>query len=368
MSKEKTSKMNQIVYKKDIKEKLQVYLIQITNKLKVKQSKRKYNKYYKGSLFYLINLNLQRHSVDETNKNYIFFEFLDQNIENILVGNVQTLKDINKLFESKFKNLNEIYFYQCEYESSPTLKTKKDILNNYLFSYDKLKANEKRLIISSVKNKLCPYCSRNYINLIDGVSHNMGINLDHYYGKSNYPLLAISFFNLIPSCQPCNSAFKGRIEFDSSFIHPVKDNINSGRFTLKLTKVEGQYSVLYFLNQSNFEIDYAPNYSKKYKELDYYKFKKSVDFFQLKKIYNAHKDVVQRTLIDYYVYQEGGVLKSIQKTFPKLNLKHKALGISTSKKDWSELPFGKLKYDIFSTLLDNKVDNETNYDDIFEAI
>lgn len=365
MRKEKTSKMNQIVYKKGIKEKLLVYLIHITNKLKVKQPKHKYNKYYKGSLFYFINLNLERHSIDKTNEVYLFFEFLDQNIEDILVGNVQTLKDINELFESKFKNLNEIYFYQCEHESSPTLKNKKDILNNYLFSYDKLNAKEKRLIISSVKNKLCPYCSRNYINLIDGVTHNMGINLDHYYGKSKYPLLAISFFNLIPSCQPCNSAFKGKIEFDSSFIHPVEDNINSGKFTLKLTKVDGQYSVLYFLDQNNFEIDYTPNYGKKYKEINYYKFKKSVDFFKLREIYNAHKDVVQRTLIDYYVYQEGEVLDSIQKTFPMLNLQHKTLGIGISKEESFYLPFGKLKYDVLSTLLDKKVNKNTNYNDIF---
>lgn len=382
--------MNQLVYNDLLKENTTLYLSSI-KKAKKTKPEIDFKQYRKNSLYYLVKLNLEKQKKNLESIEYSIFSFIEKNLDDILIGSVLKLEDLKERFEelilthlsykkiiANFYGLQiplkdikispyelKINFFDDEGLSEPKIKTLRDILQIDLFKYNSLNKEDRKLIITSVKNKLCPYCSRNYINLIDGVTHNMGINLDHYYGKSNYPLFAISFFNLIPSCQPCNSAFKGRIDFDSSFIHPVKDNIDSGKFTLKLTKVEGQYSVLYFLNQSNFEVDYAPNYSKKYKELDYYKFKKSVDFFQLKKIYNAHKDVVQRTLLDYYVYQEGGVLKSIQKTFPKLNLKHKALGISTSKKDWSELPFGKLRYDILTTLIDKKVNELTDYNDVF---
>ena len=36
---------------------------------------------------------------------------------------------------------------------------------------------------------------------------------DHWFPKKKYPLLAISFYNLIPCCTYCNSSVKGDIEF-----------------------------------------------------------------------------------------------------------------------------------------------------------
>ena len=47
---------------------------------------------------------------------------------------------------------------------------------------------------------VCPYCNRNFIN------QKRGIELDHYFSKSQYPLFAISFYNLIPCCHSCNNS------------------------------------------------------------------------------------------------------------------------------------------------------------------
>lgn len=39
--------------------------------------------------------------------------------------------------------------------------------------------------------------------------------LDHYYPKSKYPFLCVSFYNLIPICSSCNKAKKDiTIDFD----------------------------------------------------------------------------------------------------------------------------------------------------------
>lgn len=52
--------------------------------------------------------------------------------------------------------------------------------------------------------RTCPYCNRNYTFTIFKKGHMIRPEYDHFYGKADYPLLAVSFFNLIPSCHTCN--------------------------------------------------------------------------------------------------------------------------------------------------------------------
>lgn len=382
--------MNQLVYNEMLVENSTMYLSSIKRINKTK-AKVEFKQYRKNSLYYLVKLNFKKHKSTPLSIEYKIFSFIEENLDDILVGTVLKLVDIKEKFDELIlthfdykKNIVDFYglqipikdikispyefsinFFDNEDIIQPKLRKIKDILQEFLFKYKLLDQNQKKLIISSVKNKLCPYCSRNYINLIEGITHNMGINLDHYYSQKDYPLFAISFFNLIPSCQPCNSAFKGGEELDDNYIHPNKDSLDSAKFILKLLHKKERFNVLYFLDDNSFEIDYTRNIKANFKEVDYSKFNESAKFFKIKTIYNAHKDIVQRTLIDYYVYQEGEVLDSIQKTFPMLNLQHKTLGIGISKEESFYLPFGKLKYDVLFTLLDKRVNKDTNYNDVF---
>ncbi len=59
---------------------------------------------------------------------------------------------------------------------------------------------------------MCPYCNRQYIS-----SYEYGIDdsrttadADHYYPKEQYPILQMNIFNLVPSCNVCNSRTKGK--------------------------------------------------------------------------------------------------------------------------------------------------------------
>lgn len=54
--------------------------------------------------------------------------------------------------------------------------------------------------------RVCPYCDDEYI---DELKMNDGLNrrsseIDHYFAKSDYPALAMCFYNLIPSGKSCN--------------------------------------------------------------------------------------------------------------------------------------------------------------------
>lgn len=64
-----------------------------------------------------------------------------------------------------------------------------------------------------VKNlgiRICPYCGRAYIYRVvkKGKKGDVTVKpqLDHFLPKSNYPFLAMNFFNLIPCCTQCNMA------------------------------------------------------------------------------------------------------------------------------------------------------------------
>jgi len=76
------------------------------------------------------------------------------------------------------------------------------------------------------KFRVCPYCHHSYAFTLH--RDKMGLlrpTLDHYYAKSDYPHLALTLTNLIPSCYTCNSTLKGSINFRTKkHLHPLFDD------------------------------------------------------------------------------------------------------------------------------------------------
>lgn len=62
-------------------------------------------------------------------------------------------------------------------------------------------------LFSKMGIKVCPYCEHEFIDIIqlEGKGRRT-MEFDHFYpkGDDEYPGLAMCFFNLIPSCKPCN--------------------------------------------------------------------------------------------------------------------------------------------------------------------
>lgn len=57
--------------------------------------------------------------------------------------------------------------------------------------------------------RTCPYCNRHYtfsLDANDEENDKVAPEYDHFYNKKDYPLLAVSFYNLVPSCHSCNHA------------------------------------------------------------------------------------------------------------------------------------------------------------------
>ncbi len=101
---------------------------------------------------------------------------------------------------------------------------------DFINAYDEF-VNRKSMSISSEMNakklyheigiKVCPYCNLNDISMYETNTKSKRGHLDHFYSKIKFPYLALSIYNLVPSCATCNSSFKGESEMNiKQYIHP----------------------------------------------------------------------------------------------------------------------------------------------------
>lgn len=81
-------------------------------------------------------------------------------------------------------------------------------------------------LMTKLNIKVCPYCNRTYTFTIKNkpkkAQRQVRPEFDHFFPKSKYGHLALSFYNLVPSCPQCNH-LKGNNEFD---FHPYYGDLN----------------------------------------------------------------------------------------------------------------------------------------------
>lgn len=78
--------------------------------------------------------------------------------------------------------------------------------------------------------RYCPYCNADMVYTIkcddNGKSYKSAF--DHFYPRSRYPFLGLSLYNLIPSCDRCNSKFKlDKYKETLETFHPCIDDVDS---------------------------------------------------------------------------------------------------------------------------------------------
>lgn len=134
----------------------------------------------------------------------------------------QTLKEV---YDSKLKVLLgcELEELMCgSFEELHVLKdrlgTRDDATINKLFNYkNKFQPIIAEFFTEHIEVHTCYYCnieSINVFNTFEGAVKN-GFTLDHVIAKGEYPYLALSLCNLVPSCFTCNTKLKGRKELET---------------------------------------------------------------------------------------------------------------------------------------------------------
>lgn len=209
---------------------------------------------------------------------------------------------------------------------NPILKTLDGIFH-YSRKYDSKIAAFFEERASSLGLTSCHYCDMAYINvytLKSSCSNQMRrhFDLDHFLPKSECPIIALSLFNFVPSCQVCNSRIKlantiGSNKRQHDKFNPASENYSfdqNVKIHLRMNTPSASFS-----NPDDYYIHFSSRAG----------YDKVVGFFQLEERYEFHKVEAIR-------------LKRLKSLYPK----------SAIRKIASIL--GKSEYEIYEDLFHNK--------------
>lgn len=252
--------------------------------------------------------------------------------------------NFNDIVLAKKDELEKLSKEKCSKEARTLLA---DVFETLYKDFTKSTAHE---VLEKLKIRTCPYCNRNYTFVVKASFSKTGKRFttrpefDHFYNKSQHPLLALSFYNLVPSCSICNHGkatenigvnpyFEG---FQSKFgicdkTKKVQLNINE----IKRTKSENDFSVG-FINPSLYE-------------------QHNIDGLGLDALYDKHKDYVMELIEKSTSYgsleqnqalADGfqGIFHTSQEVFDFV------WGKYLNEEDWGNRPLSKLVRDILEQL------------------
>lgn len=178
---------------------------------------------------------LRLHADFQPARHLTYLNFLNQikpKVSEILISKPNALLELNQEIELLYphkavaKILKMIFCYNC-------FNGKEWDYNSHRFVQD-------------LNVSVCPYCNRNYITSVADNAGNkiIGPTLDHFFSQTDFPLLSVSLYNLVPSCSICNSNLKGAVKFNlNDFVHPYIANFGSDAFFKYSNVGVGQYKI-----------------------------------------------------------------------------------------------------------------------------
>lgn len=266
-------------------------------------------------------------------------KLLIKNLEKILVSKPSDLVDLN----------NNLY---AEISAKFNSSKNKEILK--LFDYEKYISGSKSAsykISNLIGQNTCTYCNKNYtLTVLKKDRRNSKGNIkkslndeerisrpqfDHWFPKSKYPLLALSIYNLIPSCSVCNSSIKGSVDFNlDEHIHPyIKEKVDFNFTYHKTGFMKNEVKVNAVLGS---------------------KTDKTLKLFKIEEQFQAHSDFELKDLLDLKYKYSDNYLKLLADTFDtKLNkndVYRLFFGVELDDKDVLGRPMSKFKKDILKEL------------------
>ncbi|MBC6606941.1 hypothetical protein H8B13_08940 [Hymenobacter sp. BT188] len=259
----------------------------------------------------------------------MFDSFINDNIDGILIGDPKELIVYNSNIDPLIKSVPDF-----------------SVAVEYVFNYEVFREKKKIKycaynLASDLGIDTCVYCNRNYTSTV--VSKNgrkiTRPQFDHFFDKADNPLLALSFYNLIPSCYVCNSNIKGTNKMNlSKHLHPyIDDGLSDIAFSYDYSRS----------TPSGLEIKIiTPKLSKA---------SNTISIFAVEEIYNAHtselRDLIRlRTFFSerYFDVLSAGLLKGVIVSKP--DLYRVVFGTEYTTSNFVKRPFSKFKSDILKEL------------------
>lgn len=220
----------------------------------------------------------------------------------------------------------------------------------HVFNYDGVfndSTKEKAYwLAKKVGRNTCVYCNRQYVFTVekgDGLKKNERITrpvFDHWFAKSEHPLLSLSLFNLIPSCTICNSSVKGQTSYSlETHIHPYVHRQGQPDITFKVSAAATP--------KLKWKVKLDSNRKKE---------QKTKNDLALDEIYTMHGALEVNDLMEFkQKYPDGylnqlvnDVLKDVMpgQHLTKSDVYRMLFGVEATEDKFLDRPLSKLKYDI----------------------
>lgn len=268
------------------------------------------------------------------------------NLEELAHKHFEALKSKIKSFTCKY-SLKEVITAKPEKLHEIAMAYKGDTTFNFMVNLYENFCNKKKEydaydLAESLHVNVCPYCNRNYTFTVRSKNGSTRPQFDHFYDKATYPILALSFYNLIPSCPTCNSSIKGRKQFSlTTHVHPYVEGFDDkAHFALHVKDSS------FYYDEKGFDLELSSNDAKA---------QKNIDDFALEEIYKNHKDIVLELIQKSVMYNESYIeelMKNYEGTLFKNeeDLLRLIFGGYISDEDLGRRPLSKLTKDMLEQL------------------
>lgn len=307
--------------------------------------------------------------IEKRVNNYLSIEnlsFRENDASRDLLLELKTLLTRRKIEEIIKCDCNDLQAKGLEYERFDDLnivckiddnenKRPTNVLN-LIFNYSEFRNYKKTiyngfLLSERLAIECCPYCNRNYTtshqtyfinkNGIPAEKH-VFPEFDHFYPKAQFPVLALSFYNLIPSCNICNTHYKNDRD-PSHLFHPYSIcDLNNFKFVGFPNNVESLYG-----SDNNISIGFEFFGTQEINE----KLSNSIDFFGIKDIYEKCHTPLIKEIIHKKIAFSTRYIENLKRSYGlAFEDSYKILFESYYEDEMIyKRPFSKLKKDIFTS-------------------
>ena len=220
-----------------------------------------------------------------------------------------------------------------------------------LFDYQGIISHNRNIsyeIAKIIGRNTCTYCNRQYTITVVVKKENGNEelitrpNFDHWLSHERYPLLSLSFFNLIPCCTICNSGIKGTKEFSlDTHVHPYAISHKECDFNFCIHNKKEDSWQIKIENKSKLD----PKTRRMIKEL------------KIEEIYSYHNDLEVKDIHDFQMSYTETYLESIfdgvLQTFPRktpAQVYKMLFGAELVREHFLDRPLSKLKYDLLKSV------------------
>lgn len=259
--------------------------------------------------------------------------FISDNVKEILSAKPDRLLELHNEFQELLLNnglqnniafINKVFSY------------------NYFINSKRYNAYELAKVLNV---NVCVYCNRQYTFTVQ--SNKLNIirpQFDHFFSQEKYPLLSLSFYNLIPCCSLCNSSLKRTKVFElHTHFHPYLEGFNDVmRFSFKGNSIaayeglEDNYVVDVIFDETSAEVE---------------KVKRNAEDFKLVQIYGKHTDQIREIVRKYHI-SGGDYIERLANMF-NLSLNDQeemyilAFGNYSHPEKYELRPLSKFTHDIY---------------------